>query len=51
MCAFGGTDRRDLWVTSLMPSAPPPGYDAALAGALLHLRPGPQGIDETPFAA
>jgi sugar lactone lactonase YvrE len=51
MCAFGGADGRDMWVTSLVPSVPPAGYDAALAGALLHLRPGPQGIDETPFEA
>jgi len=51
MCAFGGADRRDLWVTSLVPSKPPPGYDPALAGALLRLWPGAQGIDETPFAA
>ncbi|HUP07073.1 MAG TPA: SMP-30/gluconolactonase/LRE family protein [Caldimonas sp.] len=51
MCAFGGTDGRDLWVTSLTPPAPPPGYDSELAGALLHLRPGPRGLEETPFAA
>jgi len=50
MCAFGGSDGRDMWVTSLVPSPSPEGYDPALAGVLLHLRPGPRGIDETPFA-
>jgi sugar lactone lactonase YvrE len=51
MCAFGGADLRELWVTSLVPDRPAEGYDPALAGALLHLRPGAQGLCETPFAA
>ena len=49
MCAFGGADLGDLYVTSLQPAQPFAGYDAILAGALLRLRPGVRGIAEQPF--
>ena len=49
MCAFGGAALDELYVTSIIPAAPVSGFDASLDGALLRLRPGVQGLAETPF--
>jgi sugar lactone lactonase YvrE len=49
MGAFAGADLGDLYVTSLQPGKPLPGFDPALAGALLRLRAGVRGIAEQPF--
>ncbi len=49
MCAFGGARLDELFVTSIVPSRPAPGFDAALDGAVLVLRPGARGIAETAF--
>jgi sugar lactone lactonase YvrE len=49
MCAFGGPALTDLYVTSLIPPKPADGWDPALAGAVLRLRPGVGGIAEQPF--
>lgn len=53
MCAFGGPDLRTLLVTSIDPNgAAGAGSDAGGdAGAVLLLRPGVQGLAETPFGA
>jgi sugar lactone lactonase YvrE len=48
MCAFGGADMATLMVTSISAGAPE-GDD--WAGATLLLRPGVQGMPETPFAS
>lgn len=50
MCAFGGPELRHLFVTSIRPAAPVPGFDAALDGALLVLEPGVQGLPESVFS-
>lgn len=50
MCAFGGPDLRHLFVTSIQPAAPAPGFDAALDGAVLVLEPGVQGRPEPLFS-
>jgi sugar lactone lactonase YvrE len=49
MCAFGGPQLTDLYVTSLIPPKPAGGWDPALAGAVLCLRPGVGGLAEQPF--
>ena len=49
MCAFGGADLGDLYIASIKPAQPVAGYDAALGGALLRLRPGVRGLAEQPF--
>ncbi len=51
MCSFGGAQFDELYVTSIIPAAPVSGFDAALDGALLRLRPGVRGLPETPFAS
>jgi sugar lactone lactonase YvrE len=48
MCAFGGAQMDELYITSIRPATPPPG-EAALAGATFVCRPGVQGLAETPF--
>lgn len=48
MCAFGGERLDTLYVTSIRPAQPAPGFDAALDGALLVLRPGVTGLAESP---
>jgi sugar lactone lactonase YvrE len=48
MCAFGGTDMKTLFVTSIRPTEQDL-IDQPLAGALFALRPGVRGIAETPF--
>lgn len=50
MCAFGGPELRHMFVTSIQPSAPVPGFDAALDGAVLVLEPGVQGRPEPVFS-
>lgn len=50
MCAFGGPELRHLFITSIRPAAPVPGFDAALDGALLVLEPGVQGLPEPVFS-
>ena len=49
MCAFGGPELRHLFVTSIQPASPVPGFDAALDGAVLVLEPGVQGRPEPLF--
>ncbi len=49
MCAFGGAGLDQLFVTSIQPQMPVAGFDAALDGAVLVLRPGVQGLAELPF--
>jgi len=50
MCAFGGPELRHLFITSIQPATPAPGFDAALDGALLVLEPGVQGLPEPVFS-
>ena len=49
MCSFGGPRLDVLYVTTIRP-AQPVGDDVELAGELFALRPGTQGLAETPFA-
>ena len=49
MCAFGGPALESLFVTSIVPAQPVPGFDAALDGATLVLDPGTRGIAERRF--
>ncbi|MCP5233196.1 MAG: SMP-30/gluconolactonase/LRE family protein [Zoogloeaceae bacterium] len=49
MCAFGGPDLDQLHVTSIRPAVPVPGYDAALAGAVVRLYAGVAGLPEPAF--
>jgi sugar lactone lactonase YvrE len=48
MCSFGGERLDTLFVTSIQPSRPE-GDDIELAGEVFALRPGTQGLAETPF--
>ena len=50
MCAFGGPRLDRLFVTSITPATPTPGYDPALAGAVFVLEPGCTGLAEAHFA-
>jgi sugar lactone lactonase YvrE len=50
MCAFGGPDLDHLFVTSIQPAKPMPGFDAALDGAVFVLQPGVQGQAEPLFS-
>ena len=50
MCAFGGPELRHLFLTSIPPATPAPGFDATLDGALLVLEPGVQGLPEPLFS-
>ncbi len=50
MCAFGGPDLRHLFVTSIQPAKPMPGFDAALDGAVFMFQPGVQGLPEPLFS-
>jgi len=50
MCAFGGPELRHLFITSIQPATPAPGFDAALDGAVLVLEPGVQGRPEPLFS-
>ena len=49
MCAFGGPELDQLFITSIQPARPVEGFDAALDGALFVTRPGERGIAEVPF--
>ena len=49
MCTFGGAQLDELYITSITPAAPAAGFDPALDGALLMLRPGVRGIAEVAF--
>jgi len=49
MCSFGGDALDTLFVTSIQP-AHPQGDDVELAGEVFALRPGTQGLAETPFS-
>ena len=48
MCSFGGDTLDTLFVTTIQPASPQ-GDDIALAGEVFALRPGTQGLAETPF--
>ena len=48
MCSFGGDRMDTLFVTSIQP-ARPEGDDIELAGEVFALRPGTQGLAETPW--
>ena len=48
MCSFGGDALDTLFVTSIQP-AQPQGDDRSLAGEVFALRPGTQGLAETPY--
>jgi sugar lactone lactonase YvrE len=48
MCSFGGPGLDTLFVTSIQP-ATPKGDDVELAGEVFALRPGTQGLAETPY--
>lgn len=50
MCSFGGPDLEWLFVTSIPPAQPAPGYDASLDGAVVALRPGAKGVAEAEAA-
>ena len=50
MCAFGGPGLDRLFVTSIVPATPAPGYDPALAGAVFVLNPGCTGLADAPFS-
>lgn len=49
MCSFGGPDLSWLFVTSIPPAKPAPGFDPAFDGAVIVLRPGAQGVAEPHF--
>ncbi len=49
MCAFGGPALEHLFITSIRPAQPAPGFDAALDGAVFVTQPGVRGMPETPF--
>lgn len=49
MCAFGGPALDQLFITSIKPSPPAPGFDGALAGAVFVASPGVRGLPEVPF--
>jgi len=48
MCAFGGTDMKSMFITSLRRSNVPPELDP-FAGNVLYINPGAQGIAEVAF--
>ena len=50
MCAFGGLQLDELYVTSIRPPVPPAGQTVT-AGATFVCRPGVRGLAETPFQA
>ncbi|GAA0766149.1 SMP-30/gluconolactonase/LRE family protein [Ideonella azotifigens] len=51
MCSFGGPQLDQLFVASITPAKPAPGFDASLDGAVLVLSPGTQGLAERPCSA
>lgn len=50
MCAFGGSGLDRLYVTTIAPATPVPGYDASLAGAVFVLNPRCTGLVDSEFA-
>lgn len=50
MCAFGGSRMDRLYVTTIAPATPVPGYAPALAGAVFVLEPGCIGLAEIGLA-
>lgn len=50
LCCFGGPRLDRLYVTSMQPADPVPGYDPQLAGAVLVLNPQTTGLPEPAFA-
>ena len=48
MCAFGGDDLQTLLVTSIVPGKPD---DDEWDGSVIAVRPGAQGVPDTPFRA
>lgn len=49
MCAFGGPALDRLFITSITPASPVPGFDAALDGAVFVCEPGVAGIAESAY--
>jgi sugar lactone lactonase YvrE len=49
MCAFGGPEMDQLFITSIKPAKPVAGFDAALDGAVFITQPGVKGLPETPY--
>lgn len=49
MCAFGGPALDRLFITSITPALPAPGFDAELDGAVFVCEPGVTGLAETAF--
>lgn len=49
MCAFGGPNLEHLFITSIRPSQPVPGFDAGLDGAVFVTQPGVRGLPEAPY--
>jgi sugar lactone lactonase YvrE len=49
MCAFGGPELEHLFITSITPAAPVPGFDPGLDGAVFVCRPGARGLPEPLF--
>lgn len=50
MCAFGGPQLDQLFVTSIIPGIPADGFDASLDGAVFVLQPGVRGLAEPVFS-
>ncbi len=49
MCAFGGPELGHLFITSIQPAQPAPGFDADRDGAVFVCQPGAQGLAEPLF--
>lgn len=49
MCAFGGPEMDQLFITSIKPAQAVAGFDAALDGAVFITQPGVRGLPETPY--
>ncbi|TDP75042.1 SMP-30/gluconolactonase/LRE family protein [Roseateles toxinivorans] len=49
MCAFGGPALDRLFITSITPARPAPGFDAELDGAVFVCEPGVPGLAEIAF--
>ena len=49
MCAFGGPEMNQLFITSIKPAQAVAGFDAALDGAVFITQPGVRGLPETPY--
>jgi sugar lactone lactonase YvrE len=49
MCAFGGPEMDQLFITSILPGQPVTGFDAKLDGAVFIVQPGVKGLPETAY--